>query len=157
MRIAGIILLAGAVFASATAGAQGPDIGVAAGPYGVPVSVQDDMGNWVAPIKVFSNSNVDVFIPDITISSWAMWHVRDFGQRDFAYQVEVYSYYYATRRTGRELLYFDTRSPDSVIVQSFMRGRQQKQLLRGSAQEQIERRITALVRAEVLRSRSNTR
>lgn len=157
MRIVWMILLAGAVLFSSTAGAQGPDIGVVAGPYGVPTSVLDDMGNWAAPTEVFSNSNVKVFIPDITVSSWVMWHVHDFGANDFAYQVEVYTYSYVTRRTAQELLYVDTRYPESVIVTSMARGRQQKHVVKGSVQEQIETRITALVRVEVERFRNNTR
>jgi hypothetical protein len=39
---------------------------VIAGSGGVPTQVQDRSGNWSTPIKVYSDNDVDIFIPDIT-------------------------------------------------------------------------------------------
>jgi hypothetical protein len=151
MQFAKLFLLASVCLISVASSAQ--NLAVITGPYGVPIVVHDDFGNWVAPIAVYSNSRVEVFIPDVTASSWVASHVLDFGGHDFAYQVEAYTYYYDTRRTVQELLYFDTRHPDYAVVQSFMRGRQRVAVVSGSARERATNNITALVRAEVVRAR----
>jgi hypothetical protein len=53
---------------------------VITGPFGVPIQVQDEFGNWSIPIKVYSDRDVEMFVPDITSIGWKSWHAERFRQ-----------------------------------------------------------------------------
>ncbi len=96
------------IIATATMQAQTPDT-VIAGPYGVPLSVRDEGGQWSTPIKVFSNANEIVYVPDITTPGWAQWHEKDFKEKGI-YFTYVYTYWRNRRVTVRETVYVNLRT-----------------------------------------------
>jgi hypothetical protein len=58
------------------------------GPFGVPLRVLDEFGNWSIPIKVYSDPAVDVYVPDITGMGWKSWHAGRF-RHDGTYVVQM--------------------------------------------------------------------
>ena len=62
------------------------------GPFGRPLVVNDEAENRSVPIRVYSDSDTEIFIPDITGAGWLAWHAqafRDAGQ----YTVMIYFFY----------------------------------------------------------------
>lgn len=111
-----LVLLA---FSQTTMGQTDTNIGVVAGPFGVPRLVLDEGGNWVEPIKVYSDSNREIFIADITSPAWAQWHVEEFKQKG-TYMVCLYIYNRQTDATSKEFVYMNTRSNSAVIQQPLL-------------------------------------
>src|SRR5271165_4355838 len=62
------------------------------GPVGRPLLVMDDAGNWSTPISLYSDSDVEIFVPDITTTGWIAWHAREFREAG-TYSVYVFSFY----------------------------------------------------------------
>lgn len=106
------------IIAASTSVAQTPDT-VIAGPYGVPRSVRDEAGQWSTPIKVFSNANEIVYVPDITTPGWAQWHEKDFKEKGL-YFTYVYTYWRSRRVTVRETIYVNLRTR-RVHVERFLK------------------------------------
>jgi TonB family protein len=73
---------------------------VVAGPYGVPRLVMNEGGFWEEPIKVFENEQVITYVPDITTSGWAQWHIATF-RAEGSYFTYLYVYRKDTRVTAR--------------------------------------------------------
>ena len=63
-----------------------------AGPFGKPVLVMDEAGHWSIPISVYSDSDVELFIPDITAPAWVAWHTQEFREKG-TYSVTLFSDY----------------------------------------------------------------
>ncbi len=49
-----------------------------AAPFGKPLMVTDEMGNWSVAISVYSDADREYFIPDVTKSGWIAWHAGQF-------------------------------------------------------------------------------
>jgi TonB family protein len=92
----------------------GPD-SIIAGPFGEPRMVMSEGGEWSYPIKVFTNSEVETFVPDITSPGWVSWHISEF-QQNGTYFTYLYIYTRRTQKTGRETVYVDTREDTAVVV-----------------------------------------
>lgn len=92
----------------------GPD-SIIAGPFGEPSMVMSEGGEWSYPIKVFTNSDVETFVPDITSPGWISWHVAEFRQNG-TYFTYLYIYNRKTRNTGRETVYVNTQNNTAVVV-----------------------------------------
>jgi TonB family protein len=53
---------------------------VITGKSGVPIKVQDESGNWSQSIGVYSDADVEIFIPDIAAEEWKSSHIAKFRQ-----------------------------------------------------------------------------
>jgi len=62
------------------------------GPSGRPILVSDGAGHWSKPISVYSDRDVELFVPDITTPGWIQWNAREFRQAG-TFGVYVYSLY----------------------------------------------------------------
>jgi TonB family protein len=116
-KLIATILCGGALFTVALR-AQTPDT-VIAGPYGVPRLVRTDGGQWSEPIKVFSDINQVVYIPDITTPGWAQWHAQEFKSQG-TYSTYVYTYLRKQRVTVQELVYVNTQT-QHIVVERFLK------------------------------------
>jgi hypothetical protein len=74
------------------AGAQEDGILVIAGPFGTPVSVRDLGGTWSTPILIYSDADLETFVPDITTPGWIFWFGGRFQQTGM-YTVYLYTHY----------------------------------------------------------------
>lgn len=124
---------------------------VIAGLYGTPYRVKNDTGQWAIPMKIFSNSKVEIFIPDIAGPTWVNWHVQKAGTRGIAYFLYVYTYKKEKRTTSLpELIYVNTLRPNRVLVRTMFSQRvidpEKSPLL-----DRVVKRITKLVEGEVAR------
>jgi hypothetical protein len=108
LRLSVLCLLACAAIA------QTPDT-VIAGPYGVPRLVKNEGGQWSEPIKVYSNAEEIVYVPDITTPGWAQWHSQAFKDKG-TYFTLVYTYLRKQRATVQETLYMNTRTQQATIA-----------------------------------------
>lgn len=61
-------------------------------PFGRPIAVMDDGDNWSIPISLYSDPDVEIFVPDITTEGWISWHVKQFRETG-KYGVFVYAFY----------------------------------------------------------------
>jgi hypothetical protein len=61
-------------------------------PFGRPIAVMDEGDNWPIPISLYSDSDVEIFVPDITTEGWISWHVKQFRETG-KYGVYVYAFY----------------------------------------------------------------
>jgi TonB family protein len=96
----------------------GPD-SIIAGPFGEPRMVMSEGGEWSLPIKVFADSEVETFVPDISSPGWVSWHVEDFRQNG-TYFTYLYIYHLKSRMTGRETIYVNTRQHTVVVVRPLL-------------------------------------
>lgn len=96
----------------------GPD-SIIAGPFGEPRMVMSEGGEWSYPIKVFADSEVETFVPDITSPGWVSWHVEDFRQKG-TYFTYLYIYHRKSRKTGRETIYVNTQQQTVVVVRPLL-------------------------------------
>jgi hypothetical protein len=81
--------------------------------------VMSEGGEWSYPIKVFADSELETFVPDITSQGWISWHIAEFREKG-TYVTYLYIYHRKSRNTGRETVYVDTRSGTAVIVRPFL-------------------------------------
>lgn len=102
-------------FAATTACAQNLDT-VIAGPYGVPRLVQNEGKQWEVPIKVYEDSQVSIFVPDLTSPEWLAWH-KDQFQSNGVYFTYLYVFARRAQRTGRMLITVDTKN-DTVAMRT---------------------------------------
>src|SRR5271165_4516602 len=63
-------------------------------PFGKPAAVMDESGNWSAAIQIYSDADLEAFVPDITSAAWILWHRGEF-LKDGTYAVYLYSHYLA--------------------------------------------------------------
>jgi TonB family protein len=70
-------------------------------PFGRPIAVMDDGDNWSIPISLYSDSEVEIFVPDITTEGWISWHVKQFRETG-KYGVYVYAFYKNDQLCRRE-------------------------------------------------------
>jgi|SRR5579862_824432 len=118
-RVLYILLALSMSGSSAHSFAQTPALGnqdsVMTGPYGVPRLVLNEGGAWEEPIKVYEDSQVQIYVPDLTSPGWAQWHVAEYRERR-TYFTYLYIYGRAERTTLRELINVDM-SAKTVTVQ----------------------------------------
>ena len=62
------------------------------GPFGRPFLVMDEAGKWSSPISVYSDRDVEMFIPDVTAPAWVQWHATEYRQNG-TYLISVFSFY----------------------------------------------------------------
>jgi hypothetical protein len=72
--------------------AQEPGTLVVAGPFGRPVAVADEIGHMSIPISIYSDSDLEIFVPDITSPGWIYWFAGGFRQTG-VYEVYLYTYF----------------------------------------------------------------
>jgi hypothetical protein len=70
------------------------------GPLGTPTALKDEDGNWAMPLLVYSDPDIDIFIPDVTDRGWLAWHVEQYRQT--GRYVTVFLEHYKTDRLCRE-------------------------------------------------------
>ena len=93
-RFFSILLLAGSFFRAATAQQV-----VQRGPLGYPSGLQDENGQWSAPVPLLDNADVALYMPDVSNVSWLDHNAENFlktGQ----YTLTLLSFY-KTRRVCR--------------------------------------------------------
>lgn len=74
------------------ASAQEPGTLVVAGPFGRPVAVADEVGHMSIPISIYSDPDLEIFVPDITSQGWIYWFAAGFRQTGI-YEVYLYTYF----------------------------------------------------------------
>src|ERR1022692_371693 len=74
------------------------------GPFGRPILVMDEAGNWSIPISVYSDSDLELFVPDITSPGWVQWQARQFRQKG-TYVVSIFSFYKNDHLCRRERIH----------------------------------------------------
>jgi hypothetical protein len=65
---------------------------------GVPRLVLNEGGSWTNPLLVFKNSEIEIFIPDITVPGWAASYAEDFRENG-TYFTYLYVYGRKSHRT----------------------------------------------------------
>jgi TonB family protein len=65
---------------------------IIAGPFGVPLKVQDGLGNWTSPIRIYSDADIDIYIPDITSMAWKSWSAEQF-RREGTFNIRLTMFY----------------------------------------------------------------
>lgn len=66
------------------------------GPFGKPEQVFDETQQWTTPLLVSSDSNVEIYIPDVTSSDWLSRNYPDFQNRGI-YTLSIFSFYKSVR------------------------------------------------------------
>ncbi len=61
-------------------------------PFGRPEMVMDESGNFSQAVSVYSDADVETFVPDITSRAWITWNAGPFKSTG-KYHVYLYSYY----------------------------------------------------------------
>jgi hypothetical protein len=85
-----------------------------AGSSGEPTSVLNEGGSWTRPILIYKNTEIEIFIPDITSPSWAAWFAEDFRD-DGTYSTYLYLYGRGSHRTIRESVSVFTRTKVAIV------------------------------------------
>lgn len=62
------------------------------GPLGKPAQVLDDTGQWTTPLLVASDSDVQLYIPDVSSPDWLKKNYRDYIDRG-AYIITMFTFY----------------------------------------------------------------
>ena len=73
------------------------------GPFGKPIMVMDEGGNYSIPIEVYSDSEMEAFIPDITTPGWIWWWGAAFREKG-TYSTYIYSHYKNDALCRREMI-----------------------------------------------------
>jgi len=76
---------------------------IKAGPYGKPIVIMDEAGNYSIPIKVYSDSEREIYIPNLTDRGWILWHKDEFNQNG-TYRTVIYNHFKKDSYCRRELL-----------------------------------------------------
>src|ERR1035438_4003556 len=61
-------------------------------PFGRPEMVMDESGNFSQAISVYSDADVEMFVPDITSPGWIQWYAGEFKSTG-TYHLYLYSFY----------------------------------------------------------------
>jgi TonB family protein len=91
-----------------------PPNGVMAGPYGHPLEVLDEGGQWSIPIQVYADAVTREYVPDITTPGWIQWHIQEFKE-DGTYMTVFYVYNVKNEQTTRAILDVDTRKKTAFL------------------------------------------
>jgi hypothetical protein len=70
---------------------------------GRPILVMDEALHWSSPISVYSDSDLEMFVPDITTTGWIQWNARRYRQTG-TYIVSVFSFYKSDYFCRKELI-----------------------------------------------------
>lgn len=97
------------------------------GPFGRPLQVRDEFSNWKIPISVYRDSEVEIFIPDITNAGWSAWNIEKFRQTG-EYEVTLYSHFKSSAFCRREIIPAG-RKNDSNMIRACAALRYQSRLL----------------------------
>ncbi len=84
------------------------------GPFGEPILVIDQFGNFTIPIKIYSDPEIDTFIPDVTSAGWIAWNGKLFREKGI-YEVCVYRHFKKPSFCLRELIQPDKKNDPALI------------------------------------------
>ena len=73
------------------------------GPYGTPILVKQLSGKFSRPIKVYSDSEIEVFIPNITDPGWVYWN-KDAFKENSTYSTFLYDHFKKESYCLRQIL-----------------------------------------------------
>lgn len=73
------------------------------GPFDKPVQVFDETQQWTTPILVSSDSNVEIYIPDLTAADWLGRNYPDFLNRG-TYTLSIFSRYKSVQACRENLV-----------------------------------------------------
>jgi hypothetical protein len=71
--------------------AQGQQV-IQRGPFGKPAQVLDDTGQWSTPLLVASDSDVQMYIPDVSNPDWLKKNYPDYIDRG-TYTITMFTFY----------------------------------------------------------------
>jgi hypothetical protein len=66
------------------------------GPFGKPLQVYDDTQQWTTPLLVSSDRDIEIYIPDVTATSWLSRNYTDF-QNHGTYTLSTFTLYKTVR------------------------------------------------------------
>jgi hypothetical protein len=112
-------------------------------PFGRPIAVMDEGDNWSIPISLYSDSDVEIFVPDITTEGWISWHVKQFRETG-KYGVYVYSFYKNDQLCRRERIPTEHKT-DPKWLQSCSALRYQRKLVELDTRKNTVRVYSVLV------------
>lgn len=112
-------------------------------PFGRPIAVMDDGDNWSIPISLYSDSDVEIFVPDITTEGWISWHVKRFRETG-KYGVYVYAFYKNDELCRRERIPAEHKT-DPKWLQSCSALRYQRKLVEVDTRKNAVRVYSVLV------------
>jgi hypothetical protein len=112
-------------------------------PFGRPIAVMDDGDNWSIPISLYSDSDVELFVPDITTEGWISWHVKQFRETG-KYGVYVYAFYKNDQLCRRERIPAEHKT-DPKWLQSCSALRYQRKLVEVDTRKNTVRVYSVLV------------
>lgn len=69
---------------------------VETGPFGAPIRVADESGNFSHAIVVYETKDVGYVIPDITSRGWRQWYIPEF-RKSGTYPIQLYIWYKTTK------------------------------------------------------------
>jgi hypothetical protein len=72
-------------------------------PTGKPTAVRDEANNWSPPILVYSDPDLEIYVPDITTPKWLLSHGRNFRETG-TYPISLYSYYKSERACRKDII-----------------------------------------------------
>ena len=91
---------------------------VLVGPYGVPVMVMSEGGEWSYPLKVYEDAATVSYTPDITGPNWVAWHADQFHQSG-KYFTGLYVYSKQKHVTAQYWLTVETRTGTAIVTEPF--------------------------------------
>jgi len=103
----------------------------------------DDGDNWSIPISLYSDSDVEIFVPDITTEGWIYWHVKQFREAG-TYSVYVYAFYKNDELCRRERIPAEHKT-DPKWLESCSALRYQRKLVEVDTRKNTARVSSVLV------------
>ena len=100
------------------------------GPFGKPLMVQDVGGQSTIPIQIYSSSDMDVYIPDVTRSGWIQWNIDAFRAQG-AYSTYLYFHY----KTNAPCEKFERNKGRSDVIPNCSILRYQRNLIKVNARK----------------------
>src|SRR5690349_6098256 len=74
------VLLVTLILTEIAEGQEGGFTQVVLGPFGTITAVKNEADRWTIPIRVYSDRDTEVYVPDITSAGWLSWNVESFRQ-----------------------------------------------------------------------------
>jgi hypothetical protein len=99
----------------------GPGL-VQSGPFGRPVLIKNDADQWVTPLMVYKNSDVEISTVDVTQTGWVQWSVERF-RKTGKFEVPIYSYFLTDRGCRTTLVVGHDKDPNVIQACKHLRYR----------------------------------
>lgn len=112
-------------------------------PFGRPIAVMDEADNWSIPISLYSDSEVEMFVPDITTEGWIAWHIKQFRETG-KYGVYVYTFFKNDQFCRRERIPAEDKT-DPKWLEGCSALRYQRKLLEVDTRKNTVRVYSVLV------------